>query len=106
MEIQAENLSNKKQIKIKPLFDQGSQRGYLTKKVQQLLSSKPISTQDFFISTLGNKFSKPTKLYKVSLSRKGFPNQKFEIKPLCTLFICSPIRIQQINFLKTQFEYY
>ena len=66
---------------------------------------KPITTQEVFISMFGNKVFKPTKLDKVSLNLKGFSNQNFQIKPLCTPFICSPIRNQQIIFAKTQFEY-
>ena len=57
-EIVLENPLNKKEVRIKALLDQGSQRSYLSERIQSILDLAPISKENVSISTLKNPNSK------------------------------------------------
>ena len=53
-----EGTTCEKQIKVKVLFDQGSQRSYVTKRVKDLLKLKGVSKEKIGINTFGDTKSK------------------------------------------------
>ena len=89
-----EGTACEKQIKVKILFDQGSQRSYVTKRVKDLLKLKGVS-----------KKSKNSILENVLLKLKNDENEIFEIKALCTNFICLPINNQPVCDIQNKFDH-
>ena len=85
-----------KQIKVKVLFDQSSQRSHVTKRVTDLLKLKGVSKQSIGIKTFGDKKSKNSILENVFVKLKNDKNEKFEIKALCTNLICLSINNQPV----------
>ena len=94
-EIIVENPLNKKEVRVKILFDQGSQSSYITKRIKNILDLKPYSKESISISTFGNTKYKQNCLEKVSLNSKNNSNDSFSIEALCTDFICLPIKNQK-----------
>ena len=85
-----------KQIKVKVLFDQSSQRSHVTKRVTDLLKLKGVSKQSIGIKTFGDKKSKNSILENVFVKLKNDKNEKFAIKALCTNLICLSINNQPV----------
>ena len=73
------NPSNKKQVKTKVLFDQGSQRSYVTKRIKNVLGLTVIAEETISISTCVNKSCENSKLETVSINLKGTSNFQFSI---------------------------
>ena len=94
-----ENPNNKKQVKTSILFDQGSQRSYMTKRITNVLE------ETISISTFMNKTCENSKLERVSINLKGVSNFKFSIEALCTPFIFLPLKSQAITFAKTALNF-
>ena len=87
-------------LKVKALFDQGSQRSYVTKRVKDLLKLKSIC-----IITFGDTKSKSSVLENLLLKLKNDNNETFEIKALCTNFICLPINNQPVCDIQNKFDH-
>ena len=85
-----------KQIKVKVLFDQGSQQSHVTKRVTDLVKMKGVSKESIGTKTFGDKKSKNSILENVLVKLKNDKNEKFEINALCTNFICLPINNQSV----------
>ena len=62
-----ENPLSKKEVRKFFLFDQGSQRSYITKRIKNILDLKPYSKESISISTFGKTKSQQNCLEKVSL---------------------------------------
>ena len=67
-EIIVESPLSKKEVRVRILFAQGSQRSYITKRIKNILDLKPYSKERISISTFGNISTK--------LLRKGFSKFK------------------------------
>ena len=104
-EILVENPINKKQVKVKVLFDQGSQKSYLTQRIKRVLSLNPVGCENISISTFGNEVPERSRLDRVIINLKNKENKIFEIEALCKDFICLPIKNQPINLVKSKFEF-
>ena len=57
-EIVLENPLNKKEVRVKALLDQGSQRSYLSQRIKSILDLDAISKENISILTFGNPNSK------------------------------------------------
>ena len=99
-----ENPLTKKEVRVKALFDQGSQRTYVTQRVKNVLQLAPICTEKIKISTFGSKKCDSDELEKVSVHLKN-SREKFEVEALCTPFICLPVKKQSTDFARNNFDY-
>ena len=99
-----ENPLNKHEVLVTALFDQGSQRTYVTQRVKNILQLAPKCTERISISTFGNKECESKNSENVSVHLKN-SKEKFEVESLCTPFICLPIQRQSGNFAKQNFDY-
>ena len=104
-EIVLENPFNTKEMRVKALLDQGSQRSYLSQRIKSILDLAPTSKENISISTLGNQNSKQSTLEKVCFNLKNESEQAFPIEALSTPFICLPIKNQLNSLAKTRFDY-
>ena len=95
-----ENPLNKHEVLVTALFDQGSQRTYVTQRVKNILQLAPKCTERISISTFGNKECESKNLEMLSVHLKN-SKEKFEVEALCTSFIC----LQSSNFAKQSFDY-
>ena len=62
------NPNNKKQVKTKVLFDQGSDRSYVTKRIKNVLDLAAIAEETISTSTFMNKTCENFKLERVSIN--------------------------------------
>ena len=92
-------------MRVKTLLDQGSQRSYLSQRIQSILDLVPISKENISISTFENPNSKQSTFKKVCFNLKNKSKQTFSIEVLSIPFICLPVKNQLINFVKTGFDY-
>ena len=95
-----ENPVNKKQVRTKILFDQGSQRSYVTQRIMNFLNLKTIS-----ISIFLSKSTENSKLGRVYITLKKEPNFEFCIEALWSSFICLPIKNQSISFAQNGYDH-
>ena len=58
VDLMVEGTTCVKQIQVKVLFDQGSQRSYVTKRLKDLLKLKCVSKENICINTFGDTKSK------------------------------------------------
>lgn len=72
--------------------------------MKNILQLALICTERISISKFGSKECESKNLEKVSVHLKN-SNKKFEVKALCTPFICLPIQKQSSNFSKENFDY-
>ena len=66
------------------LFDKGSQRSYVTKRVKDLLKLKGVSKGKICINAFGDTKQKNSILGNVLSKLKNDKNETFEIKALCS----------------------
>ena len=104
-EVVLENFFNKKEVRVKALPDQGSQRSYLSQRIKSILDLAPISKENISITTFRNLNSKKSTLEKVCFNLKNESEKTFPIEALSTSFICLPIKTQLLNFTKTRIVY-
>ena len=64
------NLINTREIKVKTLFDQGSQRSYVIERVKSFLKLIRTSYENLSISTFGNKTPEQKELRRVCFNLK------------------------------------
>ena len=100
-----EGTTFEKQIKLKVLFDPGSQPSYVTKRVKDLLRLKSVSKKSICKNTFGDTKSKNYILEDVLVKLKNDKNETFEIKALCTNFICLAINNQPVCDIKNKFDH-
>ena len=97
------NRVNKREIKVKTLFDQGSQMSYVTERVKSFL--KLTSHENMSISTFGNKTLKKKELRRVFLNLKNALGSYFPTEILCTGFICLPLKYQLVRFTQNNYSH-
>ena len=79
-EIVLENPFNTKEMRVKALLDQRSQRSYLSQRIKSILDLAPISKENISISTFGNPNSKQSTLENVCFNLKNESEQTFPIE--------------------------
>ena len=88
-EIVLENPFNTKEMRVKALLDQRSQRSYLSQRIKSILDLAPTSKENISISTLGTQNSKHLPLKRFALISKMNRNKLFLSKPSqYHLFVC------------------
>ena len=74
-------------ILVKTLFDQGSQRSYITERAKLFLKLIPTSHENMSVPTFGNKTQEKKELQRVCSDLKNPLGHYFSIEALCTGFI-------------------
>ena len=86
---------NKKEVRIKALFDGGSQRSYVSKRVQNILSSEIINKEKIKINTFNNNNSKEEiRDYVKFFVKTGKGNKSIEAFSIS--LICLPLKNHKI----------
>ena len=88
------NLVNKREIKVKTLFDQESRRSYVTESVKLILTSH----KNMLISTFWNKTLETKELQRVCSNLKHVFGNYFAIETFCPWFFCLPLKNQPVQF--------
>ena len=95
---------NKKEVRIKALFDGGSQRSYVSKRVQNILSSEIINKEKIKINTFNNNNSKEEiRDYVKFFVKTGKGNKSIE--PFSISLICLPLKNQLIKFAQQNYPH-
>ena len=80
------------EISVKVLFDSGSQRSYVSKKIVNKLKLNPINTQKMVIKTFGDASDTPKFVNEYEFFLKGADGKsKVFLKGFSVPLICSPI---------------
>ena len=95
---------NKKEVRIKALFDGGSQRSYVSKRVQNILSSEIINKEKIKINTFNNNNSKEEIRDYVKLFVKTGKGNK-SIEAFSISLICLPLKNQLIKFAQQNYPH-
>ena len=99
----ATNQSEGVSRQVRVLFDGGSQRSYITKRLQSKLHLKPIRCEKLYLNTFGdNKFKSQNRdILKLFLHRPGSQDKIVVISfPIICSSLPSPVNIQQFPHLK------
>ena len=84
-----ENPNTKQQVKVKVLLDAGSQRTYISEKIQKFLSLSTEDVDDVNISTFGNSQTLSKSITCVLLVAKNNSHENILIKALCLpCYVC------------------
>ena len=95
----------KNEVKIKALFDSGSQRTYMSNRVRKILNLKTESTETMSINTFGNTTSKTSLVDQVKFLIKTKSHKSFCLQALSVPLICLPIKNQPVAFARENFEH-
>ena len=96
------NLVNNREIKVKTLFDLGSQRSCITDRVKSFLKLIPTIHKNMSISTFRNK---KKELQRVCFNLKTALGNYFYIEALCTGFIFLPLKHQSVEFTEKNYSH-
>ena len=99
-----ENPNTKQQVKVKVLLDAGSQRTYISERIQKFFNLSTKAVEDVNISTFRNSQTLSKSIDRVSLAAKINNHENILIKALCLPMLCLLISSPSITFLKGQFE--
>ena len=91
------NPKDSKELKIKVLFDNGSQRSYISNRVANFLNLPSESVENIFISTFGNNQPSNQKANVVTVQLKSNVEESIDLKVLSVPFICMPFKNQPIK---------
>ena len=105
-EVYVVNKRNNKKIKLKVLFDSGSEKSFLSQRAYTCLQLLAICTDNLKRNTFGNENSQNSSAKKVIFQLKTTANKSVETKACVTLLICLPIKNQPLNLAKKHFEKY
>ena len=94
------NLVNKSKIRVRTLFDQGSQRSHINENVKSFLKLISTGHGNMSISTFGNKTLTKKELKKFYFILKNALINYFTIETLCTEFFCLSLKNQPVEFNK------
>ena len=83
-EVYVVNGRNNKQIKLKVLFDSGSEKSFLSKRAYTCLQLSTICTENLKINTSGNENSQNSLSKKVRFQLKRAKNKSIETKAYVT----------------------
>ena len=94
-----------KPIKLKVLFDSGSEKSFLLQRAYTCLQLSTIYTENFKINTFG-KGNSQNSATKVRFQLKTAENKSIETKAYVTPLICLPIKHQPLNLAQKYFVKY
>ena len=98
------NPKDSKELKIKALFDNGSQGSYISNRVANFLNLPSESVENICISTFGNNQPSNQKANVVTVQLKSKVEESIGLKVLSVAFICMPLKIQPIEITQREFE--
>ena len=98
------NPKDSKELKIKVLFDNGSQRSYISNRVANFLNLPSESFENIFISIFGNNQPSNQKANVVTVQLKSNVEENIDLKVLSVPFICMPFKNQPIKIAQKEFE--
>ena len=98
------NPKDSKELKIKVLFDNGSQRSYISNRVANFLSLPSELFENIFISTFGNNQPSNQKANVVTVQLKSNVEESIDLKVLSVPFICMPLKNEPIKITQKEFE--
>ena len=87
----AVNEDNTKSTHVRILFDNGSQRSYVTSELKGRLKLKPVKTETPHLNTFGGNTYRKQSCEVLKLRLKNHDNEEVEISALNCLTICSPL---------------
>ena len=99
-----ENPLNSKQVKVKVLFDSGSQRTYVSDRIKNFLNITPERSENVNISTFGNTNSDIKTVDIVKLNLLTQSNEKLTVHAMSYPYICAPLKHQPLDLVKNAFE--
>ena len=97
------NDTNRKEVKVKAIFDSGAQRSYLSDRIRKFLDLIPECEEMVTISTFGN--TKPLDKVVEKVCVKILGKNEHIMKALCVPIICLPLTNQPINEVKSMAEF-
>ena len=100
-EVYVVNERKNKEIKLKVLFDSGSEKSFLSQRAYACLHLPTICTENLKINTFGNKNSQNALAKEVRFPLKTAENKSIETKAYVTPLICLPIKTQPLNLAKS-----
>ena len=98
------NPKDSKELKIKVLFDNGSQRSYISNRVANSLNLPSESVENICISTFGNNQPSNQKANVVTVQLKSEVEESIDLKVLSVPFICMPLKNHPIKIAQREFE--
>ena len=91
-------------MKIKVLFDNGSQRSYISNRVANFLNLPSESVENISISTFRNNQPSNQKANVVTVQLKSKVKESIDLKVLSVPFIYMPLKSQPIEIAQREFE--
>ena len=85
------NEENSKSTEVRILFDNGSQRSYVTSSLMSRLNLKPVKTETLHLNTFGGSTFRKQSCDVIKLRLKGQDGEEVEISALSYPTICSPL---------------
>ena len=98
------NAKDSKELKVKVLFDNGSQRLYISNRVANFLNLSSESVEYICISTFRNNQPSNQKANVVTVQLKSEVEESIDLKVLSVPFICMPLKNQPIKIAQREFE--
>ena len=93
-------------LKVRVLFDTGSQKSYVSQRVQNILRLKTIEHETLSILTFGTTQASPRTLEKIQLNLSNVStNENVAVDALAIPYICAPITEQPITFAKNKYAH-
>ena len=98
------NPKDSKELKLKVLFDNGSQRSYISNRVENFLNLPSESVESIRISTFGNDQPSNQKVNVVAVQLKSKVEETIDLKVLSVPFICMPLKNHPIKIAQREFQ--
>ena len=104
-EVNLFNKSNCAEVKVKILFDSGSERSYISRRVQSILNLTPLNSEKLKINTFGSANSKVTTVRRVNFFIKT-ADEKFKETEACVFpLICLSLQYQPLQIARKHFKH-
>ena len=100
------NERSNKELKLKVLFDSGSEKSFLSQRAYICLQLSTVCTECLKINTFANENSQNSLAKKVRFQLKTAENKSMQTKAYVPPLICLPIKNQPLNLAKKHFETY
>ena len=99
---------NNQMLKIRALFDSGSQRTFISERVTKILKLTSERKENVSLNTFANSLSKDSLANRVKLNilpRVDSEKKSFDISALCSPLICLPLKKQHLNYVQNLPEF-
>ena len=99
---------NNQILKIRALFDSGSQRTFISERVTKILKLTSERKENVSLNTFANSLSKDSLANRVKLNilpRVDSEKKSFDISALCSPLICLPLKKQHLNYVQNLPEF-